>query len=112
MRMRNLIIVGVLVLSVTCIIALGLFRPQPGPLHPFDQMMPEGSLLYIEAGDFSGLLKEWNNSPERAEWLKSDDYRVFSNSRLFGRLGQVSDQFAVVAGLPPDMKFLVDAAGK
>jgi hypothetical protein len=30
---------------------------------------------------------------------------------LFLRLGQASDQFAVAAGLPPDMKFLVDAAG-
>jgi hypothetical protein len=57
-------------------------------------------------------LKDWNSSPERAEWLKSDDYRVFSNSRLFGRLGQASDEFAAAAGLPPDMKFLIDAAGK
>jgi hypothetical protein len=112
MRMRTVTMVGVLVLCVTGMIGWGLFRPQQVPTRPFDQMMPEGSLLYIEAGDFSGLLKDWNSSPERAEWLKSDDYRVFSNSRLFGRLGQASDQFAVAAGLPPDMKFLVDAAGK
>jgi hypothetical protein len=104
--------VGVLVLCVTGIIGWGLFRAQAAPTHPLDQIMPEGSLLYIEARDFSGLMKDWNNSPERADWLKSDDYRVFSNSRLFTRLGQASDQFAVAAGLPPDMKFLVDAAGK
>ena len=67
-----------------------LFRPQAAPSHALDQMMPEGSLLYIEAKDFSGLLKDWNGSPERAQWLKSDDYRVFSNSRLFLRLGQAS----------------------
>jgi hypothetical protein len=112
MRMRNVTMVGVLVLCVTGMIGWGLFRPEQMPARPFDQMMPEGSLLYIEAGDFSGLLKDWNSSPERAEWLKSDNYRVFSNSRLFGRLGQASDEFAVAAGLPPDMKFLVDAAGK
>ncbi|HWF02913.1 MAG TPA: hypothetical protein VHA06_04455 [Candidatus Angelobacter sp.] len=74
--------------------------------------MPEGSLLYIEAKDFSGLLKDWTHSSEHTAWLKSDDYRVFSNSRLFLRLGQAFDQFAATAGLPPNMKFLVDAAGK
>jgi hypothetical protein len=105
-------VLGLLVACVTGMIGWTLFRPQTGPMHSLEQMMPEGPLLYIEAKDFSGLLKDWNNSPERADWLKSDDYRVFSNSRLFGRLGQAADQFAVAAGLPPNMKFLVDAAGK
>jgi hypothetical protein len=109
--MRKFATVAVLVLC-TGIIGWAVFRPQAAPAHPLDQMMPEGSLLYIEAKEISGLLKDWNGSPERADWLKSDDYRVFSNSRLFTRLGQASDQFAVAAGLPPDMKFLVDAAGK
>jgi hypothetical protein len=109
--MRKLATVGLLVLC-TGIIGWAVFRPQATPAHPLDQMMPEGSLLYIEAKDFSGLLKDWSSSPERADWLKSDDYRVFSNSRLFTRLGQASDQFAVAAGLPPDMKFLIDSAGK
>jgi len=98
-------------LSVTGIISWSLFQAQAAPTHPLDQVMPEGSLLYIQAKDFSGLLKDWNGSPERAQWLKSDDYRVFSNSRLFLRLSKASDEFAVAAGLPPNMKFLVDAAG-
>ncbi|HSK42783.1 MAG TPA: hypothetical protein VLA83_02730 [Candidatus Binatia bacterium] len=109
--MQKFSVLGLLTLCVTGIIGWTLFRPQSGPTHPLDQMMPEGALLYIEARDFSGLLKDWNGSPERAEWVKSDDYRVFSNSKLFLRLGQASDQFAVAAGMPPDMKFLVDAAG-
>ena len=110
--LRKFSVLGLLALCVTGIIGWSLFRPQAGPAHPLDQMMPEGSLLYIEAKDFSGLLKDWNGSPERAAWLQSDDYRVFSNSRLYLRLGQASDQFAAAAGLPPNMKFLVDAAGK
>ena len=110
--LQKLSVLGLLALCVTGIIGWSLFRPQAGPVHPLDQMMPEGSLLYIEAKDFSGLLKDWNSSPERTGWLQSDDYRVFSNSRLFLRLGQASDQFAAAAGLPPDMKFLVNAAGK
>ena len=109
--MQKLTILGPLVLCITGLIGWTLFRPQAVPTHPLDQMMPEGALLYIEAKDFSGLLKDWNAAPERAAWTKSDDYRVFSNSRLFLRLGQASDQFAAAAGLPPDMKFLVDAAG-
>lgn len=110
--LQKLSVLGLLALCVTGIIGWSLFRPQAGPVHPLDQMMPEGSLLYIEAKDFSGLLKDWNSSPERAGWLQSDDYRVFSNSRLFLRLGEASNQFAAAAGLPPDMKFLVNAAGK
>lgn len=110
--LKKIFAIGLLALCITGIIGWSLFRPQAGPKHPLDQIMPEGSLLYIEAKDFSALLKDWNSSPERAEWLKSDDYRVFSNSRLFLRLGRASDQFAVTAGLPPDMKFLVDAAGR
>lgn len=109
--LRKFFVLSLLAVSVAGMIGWSLFRPQTGPTHTLDQMMPEGSLLYIEARDFSSLLKDWNSSPERAEWLKSDDYRVFSNSRLFLRLGQASDQFAAAAGLPPNMKFLVDAAG-
>ena len=109
--MQRIAVLGLLALCIAGMIGWTLFRPQSGPTHTLDQMMPEGALLYIEARDFSGLLKDWNAAPERAAWIKSDDYRVFSNSRLFLRLSQASDQFALAAGLPPDMKFLVDAAG-
>ena len=110
LRKRSMLIL--LVLCATGIVGWSFFRPQAAPVHALDQVMPEGALLYIEARDFSGLLKDWNASPERAEWLKSDDYRVFSNSRLFLRLGEASNQFAAAAGLPPNMKFLLEAAGK
>jgi hypothetical protein len=75
-------------------------------------MVPQGALLTIEAKDFSGLLKRWNDSPEQAAWLKSDNYNVFSNSRLFGRLGGAQDEFAEAAGLPPDADFLNEVAGR
>jgi hypothetical protein len=110
LRKRSVLIL--LVLCATGIVGWTFFRPQAAPVHVLDQVMPEGALLYIEARDFSSLLKDWNASPERAEWIKSDDYRVFSNSRLFLRLGEASDQFAAAAGLPPNMKFLLEAAGR
>ncbi|HEU4416219.1 MAG TPA: hypothetical protein VFT65_15640, partial [Candidatus Angelobacter sp.] len=109
---RTLLIMGMLAFSACGVIGWSILQQSQAPTHPLDQIMPEGPLLYIEARDFSALLKDWNSSTERAQWLKSDDYRVFSNSRLFLRLNQASDQFAVAAGLPPDMKFLVDAAGR
>ena len=109
---RKSLIFVVLVLSVSGLIGWSLFAPQGAPARPLDQLVPEGSMLYIEARDFAPLLKDWNSSTERAQWLKSDNYRVFSTSRLFLRLGEASDQFAAAAGLPPNMEFLSQAAGK
>ena len=79
---------------------------------PLPSFMPNGAMLYIEAQDFSGILAEWNASPEKRQWLTSDDYEVFSRSRLFGRLGQAQREFATAAGVPPDMNLLSQTAGK
>ena len=75
-------------------------------------MMPDGALLYIESPDFQSLLSDWANSSEKQVWLKSDNYAVFSQSRLFGRLSQAQSEFAAAAGLPPDMQLLTQVAGK
>lgn len=105
----------IFVLAILCasgVVGWSLYQAQASPVRPLDQLMPEGALLYIEAKDFSGLLKEWTASPEKAQWLKSDNHLVFSKSRLFLRLGKVSDEFAAAAGVPPSMQFLNDAAGR
>ncbi|HWX53007.1 MAG TPA: hypothetical protein VN176_00305 [Verrucomicrobiae bacterium] len=99
-------------LCLLAALSWGLYQQQTSPAHSLGQMMPEGALVYIEARDFSGLLHDWNGSPEKALWVKSDSYKVFSNSRLFLRLSKASDEFASAAGSPPDMKFLDQAAGK
>jgi hypothetical protein len=113
MRLHRRLLVTVLVaLGASGMIGWSLFQTQAAPARPLDQLVPEGALLYIEAKDFGGLLKDWNGSPEEAQWIKSDDYRVFSNSRLFLRLSKASDEFAKAAGVPPNLKFLNDAAGK
>jgi hypothetical protein len=74
--------------------------------------MPQGALLFIEGKDFAGLLQDWSSSPEKKSWLKSDNYEVFSRSRLFLRLQAAQQEFAAAAGLPPDTKFLSDVAGQ
>jgi hypothetical protein len=81
------------------------------PATPLSKYIPAGPLLYIEAKDFSSLLEGWNSSPQKRQWIQSDTYQVFSRSRLFLRLSGASDQFAVAAGLPPDMNFLSQVAG-
>jgi len=83
--------------------------PTPTPLSKY---VPAGALVYLEAKDFSTLLNEWDSSPEKKQWLTSDNYGVFSRSRLFLRLKGASDQFAAAAGLPPDMNFLSQVAGE
>lgn len=74
-------------------------------------MLPQGSLLTIEARDFSAVLRQWNGSPEKQAWLKSDNYAAFSRSRLFSRLGDAQADFARAAGLPPNLDFLNEVAG-
>ena len=78
---------------------------------PLSRYVPAGSLLYLQARDFSALLGDWNASPQKASWVKSKNYEVYSRSRLFLRLESAGKQFAAAAGLPPDMNFLTQVAG-
>ncbi|HEV2495486.1 MAG TPA: hypothetical protein VG204_20710 [Terriglobia bacterium] len=75
------------------------------------KLMPAGPLLYLESPDFAALLGDWNKSAEKKAWLESDDYRVFSRSRLYLRLKEAQEEFAVAAGAPPDMPLLESIAG-
>jgi hypothetical protein len=73
--------------------------------------MPTGSLLFVESVNFATLVHDWENSKEKQKWLESDNYQVFSRSRLFLRLQEAQRQFAVAAGAPPDMALLDAVAG-
>ncbi len=88
--------------------AFQILAPQPPPLSRY---VPAGSWLYLQAQDFSGVLGDWNASPQKASWLRSKNYEVYSRSRLFLRLQGAGEQFAAAAGLPPDMNFLTQVAG-
>jgi hypothetical protein len=88
--------------------AFQALAPEPPPLSRY---VPAGSLLYLQAKDFSALLGDWNASAQKASWVNSKNYEVYSRSRLFLRLQGASQQFAAAAGLPPDMNFLTQVAG-
>jgi hypothetical protein len=93
-------------------IAWAAYRAATPAAQPLSKYVPAGPLLYLEAKDFSALLKDWNSSPQKRQWIQSDNYEVFSRSRLFLRLKGASDQFTVAAGLPPDMNFLSQVSGE
>lgn len=78
---------------------------------PLARLMPAGPLLYVESPDFAALIHDWNDSSEKKAWLESDNYQVFSRSRLLLRLKEAQEEFAAAAGAPPDMALLDSVAG-
>src|SRR6266481_2484176 len=113
MNPRIKILALAVLICMTAVVGWSLYqRAVSAAARPPAQLMPEGALLCIEAKDFAGLLHDWSSSPEKAQWVKSDNYAVFSNSRLFLRLSKASDEFAAAAGIPPDMNFMGQAAGQ
>ena len=85
--------------------------PATAAVRPLDTLVPEGALLYVQAHNFSSLLKAWNGSPEKAAWLESDSHSLFAQSRLFLRLERFFKRFAEAAGVPADTDFVTAAAG-
>jgi hypothetical protein len=107
----KLVSILLVVALTTALLGWGAYQgaaPAPVPLSKF---VPAGALLYLEAKDFSGLLSDWNSSPQKRAWVPGANYQVFSRSRLFLRLKGAGDQFAAAAGLPPDMNFVSQSAG-
>ncbi len=82
--------------------------PEPAPPRYF----PSGALLFLQAKDFSALLSHWENSGENRLWLKSNNYEVFSRSRLFLRLKDANTEFSKAAGVPTNTDLLRQVAGK
>lgn len=110
-RHMAMIVAGLMIAFTASAGVWAAFQGSPAASPTLAAMLPQGALLTIEAKDFAGLLKRWNDSPEKSAWLKSDNLSVFSRSRLFGRLGDAQNEFAQAAGLPPDMSFLNEVAG-
>src|SRR5208283_4578286 len=81
------------------------------PESSLARLMPQDAVLFLEAQDFSGILRDWNSAPEKQVWLTTANHEVFSRSRLFLRLKQAQDEFASAAGLSPDTSFLSEVAG-
>jgi hypothetical protein len=108
---RILLIVAILLAgSLTTILASHLLAASEPP--NLAAMLPDGALFYLESPDFQSLIGDWNQSPQKQAWLKSDNYEVFSRSRLCERLSAAQSEFATAAGLPPDMQLVTEVAGR
>lgn len=107
MKRKVLLVISLLVATMTVALVPGA----PAPQDPVE-LVPAGALLVVEAKDFASLLASWNRSPEKKQWLESDNFGVFSRSRLFLRLADAHAEFAAAAGLSPDMALIQAVAGK
>ena len=112
-KTQNKLIKAIFILCFLSV-CLALAPPGQAPAQSSSGLaafMPTGSLLFVESPDFATLIHDWNDSQEKRKWLESDNYQVFSRSRLFLRLQEAQRQFAVAAGAPPDMALLDSLAG-
>ena len=100
-----------LAVSLAATIAYHPQQPSAVAVRSLDTLVPQGALLYVEARNFSSLLKAWIDSPEKAEWLGSDSHSLFAQSRLFLRLDRFFGRFSEAAGVPADSDFVIAAAG-
>ncbi|MBS1841999.1 MAG: hypothetical protein JSS69_13045 [Acidobacteria bacterium] len=101
-------------LLAVCLVAVGwgAYQAALPPAPSLSRYVPPGALLYLQAKDFSSLLSDWDKSSEKASWVKSKNYGVFSQSRLLLRLQEAGEQFSKAAGLPADDLILHQVAGK
>jgi hypothetical protein len=103
---------GLLCVALACAgLGTAAFRRVPQQDARISRLVPAGPLVYLEAKDFSTLLRDWNSSRQKEAWTRSGNYQIFSRSRLFLRLKEASEQFALAAGLPPTMDLLSEVAG-
>ncbi|MGH9676349.1 MAG: hypothetical protein ACRD36_04545, partial [Candidatus Acidiferrum sp.] len=113
--MKRILRISVSIAALLAVIASltwAYFQATAAPPRPLSNLVPQGALLYLEAKDFSGLLQEWEASPEKRIWLTSENYSIFSQSRLFLRLHDAQQEFAAATGVPADTDFLNQAAGR
>ena len=114
---RGIILALVTLVSATAIAVYQAASPRANA-PTMAAMLPQGALLTIESPDFASLLHQWNSSPQQKSWLASDNYAVFSNSRLLGRLSDARAEFEATAKSNPNSAaeingdFLTQIAGK
>ncbi|HKM83767.1 MAG TPA: hypothetical protein VJY15_22780 [Candidatus Acidoferrum sp.] len=107
------VIIFMLIAAACLGVSWGAYQAVTSPPEPaLSRYFPSGASLYLQAKDFSSLLSDWDNSDENRLWLKSNNYEVFSRSRLFLRLKDANTEFSKAAGVPTDANLLRQVAGK
>ncbi len=112
MKLRILIAAVIAAVVAAAAIAYQTHTARSQPAPSLTAYVPQDALLSIESPNFAALLHRWQNSAESKSWLASENYSVFQNSRLFGRLSDAQDQFATAAGIPAGTQLLNQVAGQ
>ena len=109
--MRRAVLLTIL-LAVLLLSAAGLaFLQTTSPAPKLATLMPSGALLYLEAPEFGRLMRDWDTSQVKTDWLESGNYAVFSRSNLFTKLQEVYSQYGEAAGFRPGFKSIAEIAG-
>ncbi|MGP8245669.1 MAG: hypothetical protein ACLQVN_14270 [Bryobacteraceae bacterium] len=105
--MKRAVLLFALLLSAAGYVFLQTTAPAP----KLATLMPGGALLYLEAPDFGRLVRDWDASKVKADWLASANYAAFSRSNLFSKLEDVYGQYGAAAGFLPDLASVGEIAG-
>ncbi len=92
--------------------ATALVQVPAGSVDVMARYLPTGPLLVLESKDLGRLVGDWNTSREKRFWLESDNYQVFSRSKLLLRLKEVQGEFGEAAGFTPEMSLVESIAGR
>lgn len=92
--------------------ATALVQAPPGSVDVLARYLPPGPLLVIESEAVGRLIGDWNTSREKRLWLASDNYQVFSRSKLLLRLKEAQAEFGEAAGFTPQMSLVESIAGR
>ena len=88
-KLRAAVILGLLVISG--IVAAQLMDPgTPSPAEFF----PANAIVYWESPNLKEFFIWWKNSSMKSDWQKTDNYKIFQNSRLYLRLQERINDFA------------------
>jgi hypothetical protein len=102
----------VLIAAICAGLGWGAYRAADSSKPELSHFVPAGALLYLQTKDFSAMLADWDKSPEKQDWVKSDNYDVFSRSRLFLRLKDALAEFTNAAGVPANSELVRQIAGR
>jgi hypothetical protein len=105
--MKRAVLCAVLLLSAAGLV----FLQTAAPPTKLATLMPSGALVYLEAPDFGHLLRDWDASKVKADWLRSDNYAVFSRSNLFTKLKDVYAEYGEAAGFRAGLSGVIEIAG-
>ena len=80
----------VLLAVLLCLTAGYVYLQTVPPAAKLATLMPAGALLYLESPDFGALVRDWDASQVKAEWLESENLpSVFAKQPIPEIVGSV-----------------------